>query len=534
MNRKLPLSVFGSIILLVGCSQVAPSNSAVFVRADEKAAINSSTNVSGHNTASGNEGAIEQAALIEGPSNDAASDIRLVKDSPDGRPGFDWPIFLGPHGTGISDEKGLLDEWPNDGPPAVWEKRIGTGYSSPSIIGNRLVIHHRLRDRDLIECLTADDGKPLWKYDYETDFEDPYGYNNGPRCSPVLTKTRCYTFGSQGRLLCLNLETGERIWEHETTKEWNVQRQFFGAGCTPILEGNLLIVLVGGRPDSGVVAFDADTGKPVWESVGKQTWDGASTDLSGGQKFHWTDDEMLVSYSSPIVATIHGKRHLLCLVRQGLVSLDPKDGSVRFKYWFRSRIHDSVNAARPVVIDDLVFLSAAYETGAALLKIRPDGENFDVEWRKRRGMSTHWSTPIYRDGCLYGFSGRHESEAMLQCVDLKTGDLVWETNGYNGLLKDLQITSGGEVVDATGNPATFFGRGSKIAVDGKYIMLGERGILVLAKLSRDGYEPISRAVYKHIHYPAWAAPVLSRGRLYLRSEDHLLCLDIAKPNARPQ
>jgi outer membrane protein assembly factor BamB len=470
------------------------------------------------------------SAVAESPEASEAPGIAVLVDPPtpvDDRPGDDWPVFLGPHGTGVSDETGLLDKWPEAGPPVLWEKRIGKGYSSPSVIGHRVVIHHRQRDRDLIECLRVEDGELFWQYEYDTDFADPYGYNNGPRCSPLLTKTRCFTFGAQGQLICLDLETGRLVWERDTAKEWNVPNHFFGAGCTPILDGDLLIVLVGGQPDSGVVAMNAETGKTVWESIGKQTWDGAETDQNG-KRYRWTGDEMLVSYSSPIMATIHGEKHLLCLVRQGLVSLDPANGNVRFKYWFRARVHESVNAARPVVIDDLVFLSAAYETGAALLRIKPDSQSYEVVWREKRGMSTHWSTPIYRDGCLYGFSGRHEGEATLQCVDLKTGELAWETNGYDGPPADLRTNNQGEIVDSTGEPATFFGRGSMTAADGKYILLGERGILVLANLNREKFDQISRANYKQIHYPAWAAPVLSRGRLYLRSEDHLLCLDIAK------
>ena len=228
----------------------------------------------------------------------------------DKRPGQDWPMFLGPHGTGVSDEIDLLDEWPAAGPTLLWEKRIGQGYSSPSIKEGHLVIHHRQRNRDVIECLKSDDGSPIWKHEYDTDYSDPYGYNNGPRCSPILTKTRCYTFGAQGRLVCLELETGKLIWENETAKQWKVPEHFFGAGCTPILEGELLIVLVGGQPNSGVVAFQAETGQVVWESVGQQTWDGVETDQKG-KRYQWTGDEMLVSYSSPIVATIHGKKHLL-------------------------------------------------------------------------------------------------------------------------------------------------------------------------------------------------------------------------------
>lgn len=471
-----------------------------------------------------------EVTAAEAPKeNGKATEARQVP--PPTRPGNDWPIFLGPHEDGHSDETGLLDKWPAEGPAVVWQKKIGKGYSSPSIRGNRLVVHHRLRDRDLIECLQADTGTPIWSHSYETDYVDPYGYNNGPRCSPLLTETRCYTFGAQGRLVCLDLITGKLVWERETATEWKVPTHFFGAGCTPILEGDLLIVLVGGQPDSGVVAMNPETGKTVWESVGEKTWNGAETDQNK-TKYKWTGDEMLVSYSSPIVATIHGQRHLLCLMRQGLVSLDPTNGDLRFKYWFRARVHESVNAARPVVVDDMIFLSAAYETGAALLKVKPDNTSFDVLWRNKRGMSTHWSTPVYRDGCIYGFSGRHEEEAMLQCVDLVSGKLEWETNGYEGPLTSIRSDGKGDLVDTEGKPVTFFGRGSKTAADGKYYMLGERGVLVLAKMNREKLEMISRSKYPQIHYPAWASPVLSRGYLYLRSEDYLLCLDV-RENPQP-
>ena len=147
--------------------------------------------------------------------------------------GSDWPQFLGPHRNGTSDETGLLDRWPTNGLPVVWEKKIGTGYGAPSALGNRLVLHHRIGDEEIVECLETATGKPLWRYGYPSRFEDPYGYNNGPRGTPLLTADRCYTFGAEGKLICLELQTGKLVWQRDTAKDFEVPPAFFGVGSTP-------------------------------------------------------------------------------------------------------------------------------------------------------------------------------------------------------------------------------------------------------------------------------------------------------------
>lgn len=440
----------------------------------------------------------------------------------------DWPEFLGPHGTGVSDETDLADTWPAAGPPALWSKEIGVGYSAPSVLGDRLVVHHRVRDEEVVECLDPATGEPRWRHAYATDFVDPYGYNGGPRCTPLLAGDRCYTFGAAGTLCCVDLATGKEVWRREVAKDFEIPEGFFGVGCSPVLYGDLLIALVGGQPDAAVVAFDKATGETVWQAAGKSTWDGAET--SDGKTYRWTGDEMLVSYSSPIVATIGGEHHLLCLLRQGLVSLDPATGRERFKFWFRSTVHESVNAARPVVDGDRVLLTAAYRAGGALLRAKSDG--VDEIWRDRGNFECHWSTPIVVDGHAYGFSGRHENEGTLRCVELASGKVVWEEDGSGPVAARLRPdrAARGYVDKESGAsaPWPYFGRGSKILADGKAVILGERGTLFLADLSAAGYRERSRASAPGIGYPAWAAPVLSRGRLYLRDEDTLVCLDVSK------
>jgi outer membrane protein assembly factor BamB len=504
----------------------------------------------GENTAAPAAAAVENKNAEEAPTtvkatsqkSETAGRARVARPADtEPREGEDWPRFLGLKETGVSGETGLLEKWPENGPPLLWEKEVGTGYSAPSIRGDRLVLHHRVRKEEIVECMNVADGKQIWQYKYATDYTDPFGYNNGPRCSPILTEDRCYTYGAEGVLVCLNFKTGKEIWTRDIKKNFNVFKKdqpdvpnwFFGVGSTPILEGGLIIALVGGQPNSAVVAFNADTGKTEWQNVGKDTWDGIATDNPLEPKFEWTGEEMFTSYSSPQAATFNGKRHVLCLLRQGLVSLDPKDGSVNFKHWFKPRSYESVNAARPIVIGDKIFLSAAYRQGSALLQVNEDGKGYKEVWRDRRNMLTHWSTAIHVDGYIYGFSGRHEQESTFRCIDLKTGTVQWETTGYEGELGNLsQDPRTGEIIDTkTGAtiPWPFYGRGSKIQIGDRFIVLGERGTLALVKVNPKKFEELARASFKQIRYPAWTAPVLSRKRMFLRSEKTLICLDL-KPD----
>ena len=428
--------------------------------------------------------------------------------------GEDWPRFLGPHANGTSSETGLIDKWPSEGPPLLWEKKIGTGYGAPAVMGNRLVVHHRIGGEEIVECLDATDGKSLWHFGYPSAFVDPYGYNNGPRSSPVLTSNLCYTLGAEGKLYCVELATGKLVWQRDTGIDFNVPEAFFGVGSTPLLEDNLLIVMVGGQPDSGVVAFNPLTGKTVWQSVGKKNWGGAPMiGWPGDRTVHWQIVDKQASYSTPVAATIHGKRQILCLMRQGLVSLDPKTGAVNFSFWFRSQLNDSVNAMSPVVVDDMIFISAAYyKIGSVLLRVKPDCKGVDEVWRGT-ALEIHWTTPIYLDGYLYAFSGRNEPDACLRCVEFKTSKVMWDM--------DERWTHN------TYTPSVY-GRGSSILADGKLYAVGEGGLLGVFKPSPEKFDEVCRYQIPQIHYPCWAAPVLSRKKLYVRSDGELVCFNLAK------
>ena len=414
----------------------------------------------------------------------------------------DWTSFLGPSHNATSPETKLTRTLP---PPLVWEYPKGTGYATPAVAGDALVFLHRVRDQEVVECLHAERGESRWQFRYGTAFEDRYGYNNGPRASPVIDGDRVYTMGAEGRLHCLHLGTGAVVWTRDLRKEYRVRQDFFGVASTPLIEGRLLVVAAGAPGGPTVVALDKTTGREVWRA-GKD----------------WGP-----SYASPVPAVVHGKRRVFVFAggesdppTGGLMSIDPETGRVDFSFPWRSRTVESVNASCPVVFDNKAFISASYRTGSALLEIRPDFTH-KVLWTTQE-FGLHFSTAIHRDGYLYGFEGRNEPDANLACVDAATGRVVWrETPEWSEPL-------GG----ASQLVSTY--RGSLLHVDGQFFCLGELGHLLWLELSPKGYRQVARTWLFQAR-ESWGLPVLSRGLLYVMQNTRdarrtaaprLLCYDM--------
>jgi outer membrane protein assembly factor BamB len=341
-------------------------------------------------------------------------------------------------------------------------------------------LFHRVGDREVLECLDADTGKPLWTDGAPATYRDDFGFDPGPRATPAVAGEAVYTFGAQGVLICRDAKSGRPRWSVDTAKQFVADKGFFGFACSPlVVEGGAVIVNVGGA-DAGVVAFDALTGAARWKA----------TDESAG-------------YASPVAAHVHGKRRVFAFTASALNLIDPATGRVLADFPLHAPIRTSVNAASPLVIGDQVFLSASYGAGAALLRVAQD-EQLEKVWSGDESLSSHYATPVHRGGFLYGFHGRQETGPSLRCVELKTGKVRWEQEN--------------------------FGAGSILLAGDQLLILTEKGQLVAAPATPDGFKPTARA--QVLPFECRAYPALAGGRLYARSKDKLVCVDL-RASAKP-
>ena len=386
----------------------------------------------------------------------------------------DWPHFLGPQRDGRYLGPPLARTWPGGAPRELWRRPVGAGFAGPVVSGGRLLLFHRVRDREVLEALDAETGASIWRYDYPTTYRDDFGFDEGPRSAPVVADGRVYTFGAQGQLHAVDLDTGARVWSVDTRERFRFRKAFFGAAGSPLVEGGRVIANVGG-PDDGIVAFDADTGDVLWTVAGEEA-----------------------SYSSPVAATLGGGRHALFFTRDNLVSLDPVNGREHFRRGWRARIRASVNAATPLVVDDLVFVSAQYGTGAGVFRVA--GSEIEELWTADDVMSNHYATSVHRDGYLYGYHGRQEFGPSLRAVVLETGQVAWDVPR--------------------------FGAGSVLLADDLLVVMRESGELLLAEASPDAFAPVARA--RLLRGTVRAYPALADGRFFVRNRDTLLAVGLGR------
>lgn len=387
-----------------------------------------------------------------------------------------WPQFLGPQRNGLSNDSGLIDAFPADGPREVWRINGGVGMSGCAISGGTLCTLVQRDGQQWVIALDAATGESRWGTSVASAYENQMG--DGPRATPCLAEGRLFAYSGEGILAALNLADGKRLWSHHPVKDLGGKPAEYGMACSPLVHDGLVIVTVG-APDATVAAYDVATGKLRWTS--------GRNDPAG--------------YSSPAILNIGGTQQLVVFNGAAAVGINPADGTELWRYPFKTDY--DCNIATPVEVGGKVFISSGENHGCVLLDVpTTSGGQVKTVWSSLDAKSVlrnEWQTSVLLDGHLYGFDnvGSAGPVTHLTCIDAATGERKWQ------------------------QPR--FGKGNLIAADGKLWITTMAGELVLVRATPEKYEELSRAT---VLETTRTAPALADGWLYLRDGREIVCFDV--------
>ena len=379
----------------------------------------------------------------------------------------DWAQWRGPNRDGVSIETGLLTTWPEAGPEVLWRSPIGGGYAGVVIAAGRLYTMAGQGPNEFVLCLDAATGEEVWRFRSDSNFIKSHG--NGPRSTPTVDGSRLYVQSTKGKLYALDAKTGNKIWVQDLRRKFGSEIPRWGFAASALIEGDLLLLPVGGTGDQFMAAFDKHSGEVMWTSHADP-----------------------LAYSSPIAITALGRRQIVFVTEHNLVSVSPSDGSV---YWTHPW-SGAINIATPIFVpDDRIFVSSAYGKGASMVRLKEADSGLAVEEVWMSTIMKNWiNSSVLHEGYLYGFDS-----SIFKCIKADTGEEQWKQRGFE--------------------------RGSLILVDGHLIALGESGNLAVVEATPEEYR--EKASFQVFDSKCWTQPTFLGGRLYVRDEEELVCLNVS-------
>jgi outer membrane protein assembly factor BamB len=432
----------------------------------------------------------------------------------------DWPQWLGPKRDGVWREEGLLKAFPKEGLKVRWRVPVAAGYSSPAVAGGRVFVTDRvpaantqkpadpfqrvtLPGVERVLCFNEADGTPLWKHEYDCPYT--VSYASGPRAIPTVDGERVYTLGAEGDLKCLEAATGHVVWSKKLSGE-NAPTPMWGFAGHPLIDGDRLICLTSGK-DAVATAFNKKTGEVLWTALSAKD----------------------PGYSPPTIYDAGGARQLIIWHTEGVNGLDPATGKVYWTVPF-GPANNGVTIMTPRLLrdeklGDLLFVSTQYE-GSLMLKLAKDDQGrpgATILWkragtnqRSKEALHILMSTPVLRDGHVYGINARGE----MRCLNAANGDLLWE--------------DGTATFDEAGPQSWVTAFLTPIGEKGtRHVIANEHGDLILADLTPQGYKEVSRThlldpTNTDAHRPAlWCHPAYANRCVFWRNDKELICADMA-------
>lgn len=423
------------------------------------------------------------------------AELAEVTFDDDPPPAADWPQWRGAHRDGITSGR-ALDKWPEAGPKRLWTADAGDGFSSFAVTADAvysMIIADADKDTEAVVCWGLADGKERWRHTYDAGGVFQYG---GPRATPTVAAGRLYTVSPAGRLMCLGADKGNVIWERDLPRDLGGKPPRWGYASSPLVEGGLVYVVPGGEKGRSLAAVRAETGEVAW----------SSQDGSAG-------------YSSPVAATIGGRRQVIFQTGTQLVGVTPEAGERLWSYEWKDQFE--VNAATPLVIQGrnkagervaYVFISSGYERGCALVKV--EGREGAFQARAvytSKELRVHFASPVRYNDHIYAFDEKED----LTCWDLRAGKVAW------------RFDRGGE--DASSIRRRAYGKGSLLRVNDALVVYGDTAKLARVACDPAGYRELDAFLASRSAEKTWAMPAVAGGRLVVRDRKKVACFDIASP-----
>lgn len=396
----------------------------------------------------------------------------------------DWPQWRGPNRDGVYRETGILKSIPPTGLNIRWRTRIGQGYSGPVVAQGRVYVtdHTFNPEVERVLCLDETTGRTLWTHTYPVDYEH-MEYGNGPRAAPTVHQNKVYTLGTQGHLLCLNTTTGKLLWQKDLAQDYNASIPRYGASAAPLVYADLLIVCVGAKPQASVVAFDLNTGAERWKTL---------------------DDRP--AYAAPIIINRGGAPQAIIWTADNITSLNPTTGHTHWQIPWKTTFDAAQVVATPVLHKDRLLFMMAWNRGSMMLKLDTHKPAASVVWKTRSLPTTTMATPLFIDEQHFYSMGNVNG---LSCLDANSGDEVWTTDQVAGVANQSQA-------HLTPNQNRVF-------------LFNQRGQLICAKLSSEGYEEFGRTLlveptpgHRAQGPVAWAHPAYANKHVIARNDREIV------------
>ncbi len=401
----------------------------------------------------------------------------------------DWLQWRGSGRANLSSETGLYDQWGDDGPPLAWmADGLGAGYASVTVKGDRIYTTGNFDDSQSAIAIDANDGKIVWKKAI-TEGAPKHGYE-GSRTTPTIDGDRLYLVSSDGKIVCLNRESGDEIWSRNFSDWGGKMMSGWGFSESPLVDGDWVLCTPGG-PDGMVVALDKISGKQVWATKLPEYGD-----EEGVNSKNIRDG---AGYASIITSNGAGVKQYVQLVGRGLIGIRAKDGKLLWRYVRVS--NGTANIPTAVVDGDLVFTSTAYNTGAACLKLVANGDGVTAEevyWLDSKQFQNKHGGMTLVNGYIY--AGHGNGSGLPICLNMKTGEVAWGPERSEGK-----------------------GETSLIYADGRIIMRRQDGVVILLEATPEAYREIGTFEPAYQEGKTWAHPTIANGKLYLREQGKLMC-----------